>query len=102
MRSTLHRNCRSLHDYAQRGEMPPLERRLQYKFQSSEVIERCTLLAARIFKATGAAGLSDELPFGAILADLMAARQHISNQYEYYGSNWGAAMFGLENKDFLA
>ena len=39
--------------------------------------------------------------FGAILADLMAARQHISNQYEYYGSNWGAAMFGLENKDFL-
>jgi hypothetical protein len=31
----------------------------------------------------------------------MAARQHISNQYEYYGSNWGATMLGLENKDFL-
>src|SRR5262249_6242258 len=29
MRSTLQRNCRSLHDYAQRGEMPPLELRLQ-------------------------------------------------------------------------
>jgi 3-hydroxy-9,10-secoandrosta-1,3,5(10)-triene-9,17-dione monooxygenase len=101
MRTTLQRNSRLLHDYAQRGEMPPIELRLQYKFQSSEVIERCTLLAARIFKATGAAGLTDELPFGAILADLMAARAHISNQYEYYGSNWGAAMFGLENKDFL-
>ena len=101
MRTTLHRNFRTLHDYARRGETPPLELRLQYKFQSCEVIERCTLLAARIFKATGAAGLSDELPFGAILADLMAARQHISNQYEYYGSNWGAAMFGLENKDLL-
>jgi hypothetical protein len=50
---------------------------------------------------TGAAGLSEELPFGGILADLMAARQHISNQYEHYGSNWGAVMFGLENKDFL-
>jgi 3-hydroxy-9,10-secoandrosta-1,3,5(10)-triene-9,17-dione monooxygenase len=101
MRATLHRNFRSLHDYARRGEMPPLELRLQYKFQSSAVIERSTLLAARIFKATGAAGLSDELPFGRILADLMAARQHISNQYEHYGSNWGAAMFGLENKDLL-
>src|ERR1700737_1026403 len=78
-----------------------LELRLQYKFQSSAVIERCTLLAARIFKATGAAGLSDELPFGRILTDLMAARQHISNQYDYYGSNWGAAMFGLESKVFL-
>jgi 3-hydroxy-9,10-secoandrosta-1,3,5(10)-triene-9,17-dione monooxygenase len=101
MRTTLHRNFATLHDYARRGEMPPLELRLQYKFQSSAVIERCTLLASRIFKATGAAGLSDELPFGRILADLMAARQHISNQYDYYGSNWGAAMFGLENKDLL-
>ena len=102
MRTTLYRNFRTLHDYARRGETPPLELRLQYKFQSSAVIERSTLLAARIFKATGAAGLADELPFGRILADLMAARQHISNQYEYYGSNWGAVMLGLENKDFLA
>jgi 3-hydroxy-9,10-secoandrosta-1,3,5(10)-triene-9,17-dione monooxygenase len=101
MRATLHRNFRTLHDYARRGETPPLELRLQYKFQSSAVIERSTHLAARIFKATGAAGLSDELPFGRILADLMAARQHISNQYEHYGSNWGAVMLGLENKDFL-
>jgi 3-hydroxy-9,10-secoandrosta-1,3,5(10)-triene-9,17-dione monooxygenase len=101
MRATLHRNFRSLHDYARRGETPPLALRLQYKFQSTEVMERSTLLAARIFKATGAAGLSDELPFGRILADLMAARQHVSNQYEYYGSNWGAAMFGMESKDLL-
>ena len=101
MRTTLYRNFRTLHDYARRGETPPLELRLQYKFQSSAVIERSTLLAARIFKATGAAGLADELPFGKILADLMAARQHISNQYEYYGTNWGATMFGLENKDLL-
>ena len=101
MRTTLHRNFATLHDYARRSERPPLELRLQHKFQSSAVIERCTLLASRIFKSTGAAGLSDELPFGRILADLMAARQHISNQYDYYGSNWGAAMFGLESKDFL-
>jgi len=101
MRTTLYRNFRTLHDYARRGETPPLELRLRYKFQSSAVIERSTLLAARIFKATGAAGLADELPFGRILADLMAARQHISNQYEYYGTNWGATMFGLENKDLL-
>jgi len=90
-----------LHDYARRAEVPPLELRLRYKFQSSSVVERCTLLAARIFKATGAAGLLNELPFGRILADLMAARQHISNQYEHYCSNWGAVMFGLENQDYL-
>jgi 3-hydroxy-9,10-secoandrosta-1,3,5(10)-triene-9,17-dione monooxygenase len=101
MHMTLQRNCGVLHDYARQAAVPPLDLRLQYKFQSSSVVERCTLLAARIFKATGAAGLSDELPFGRIFADLMAARQHISNQYEHYGSNWGAVMFGSENKDFL-
>jgi 3-hydroxy-9,10-secoandrosta-1,3,5(10)-triene-9,17-dione monooxygenase len=101
MRAILHRNFRVLQDYAEHSETPPLELRLQYKFQSSAVIERCTRLAARLFKASGAGGLSDELPFGRILADLMAARQHISNQYEFYGGNWGGVMFGLANKDFL-
>jgi 3-hydroxy-9,10-secoandrosta-1,3,5(10)-triene-9,17-dione monooxygenase len=101
MTATLHRNFRNLHAYARRGETPPLEERLRYKFQSTAVTERCTLLAARIFKATGAAGLSEELPFGGILADLMAGRQHISNQYEYVGSSWGGVMFGLENKDLM-
>jgi len=101
MKTILHRNFQNLHAYARRGETPPLAERLQYKFQSTAVTERCTLLAARIFKATGAAGLAEELPFGGILTDLMAGRQHISNQYEYVGSNWGGVMFGLESKDLM-
>ncbi len=83
------------------AQLQAIEERLRYKFQSTEVTERCTLLAARIFKATGAAGLAEGLPFGGILADLMAGRQHISNQYEYVGSSWGGVMFGLENKDLM-
>ena len=102
MRLALHHTFHKLHDYARRGETPPLDERLKFKFQSTWVTERCTLLASRIFKATGAAGLSDELPFGGILADLMAGRQHISNQFEYVGSNWGAAMFGSQDsKDLM-
>jgi 3-hydroxy-9,10-secoandrosta-1,3,5(10)-triene-9,17-dione monooxygenase len=79
MKTILHRNFRNLHAYAERG----------------------TLLAARIFKATGAAGLAEDLPFGGILADLTAGRQHISNQYEYVGSSWGGVMLGMENKDLM-
>jgi 3-hydroxy-9,10-secoandrosta-1,3,5(10)-triene-9,17-dione monooxygenase len=101
MKTILHRNFRDLHAHAERGETPPLELRLKYKFQSTAVTERCTLLAARIFKATGAAGLTDELPFGGILADLTAGRQHISNQYDYVGASWGGVMFGAENKDLM-
>jgi hypothetical protein len=86
---------------AVKNSVPALGLRLQYKFQSSAVVERCTSLAVRMFLATGAAGLSDELPFGAVHADLMVARQHISNQYDYYGGNWGGVMFGQENQDLL-
>jgi 3-hydroxy-9,10-secoandrosta-1,3,5(10)-triene-9,17-dione monooxygenase len=101
MKTTLHRTFEILHGYAQRGETPPLEERLKFKFQSTAVTERCVGYAARIFKATGAAGLLEEQPFGGILADLTAGRQHISSQFEYVGSNWGGAMFGFESKDFM-
>jgi hypothetical protein len=41
------------------------------------------------------------MPFGGILADFTAGRQHISNQYDYVGSSWGGVMFGTENRDLM-
>jgi 3-hydroxy-9,10-secoandrosta-1,3,5(10)-triene-9,17-dione monooxygenase len=96
MKTILHRNFRTLADYAARRELPPTAMRLQYKFQSSVVAERCSLLAARLLKATGGPGLSNQLPFVRILADINAARQHVTNQFEAVGRNSGAVMLGLE------
>jgi 3-hydroxy-9,10-secoandrosta-1,3,5(10)-triene-9,17-dione monooxygenase len=50
-----------------------------------------------LFKLTGAAGITADLPFGRILNDITTGRQHLANQFEYYGRNWGATMFGLPN-----
>src|SRR5260370_37469464 len=44
MTNILRRNLRDLHACAGRGETPPLEERLRYKFQSTEGHPRCTLL----------------------------------------------------------
>jgi 3-hydroxy-9,10-secoandrosta-1,3,5(10)-triene-9,17-dione monooxygenase len=102
MKTILHRNFRTMEDYAERGEMPPVEERLRYKFHSAAVAERCSLLAVKLFKATGGAGLYNDLPFGRILADITAGRQHVSNQYEMIGRNWAAALFGAtENRDLM-
>jgi 3-hydroxy-9,10-secoandrosta-1,3,5(10)-triene-9,17-dione monooxygenase len=102
MKTILHRNFAHLQEYAERGEMPPLAVRVEYKFHSARVAERCSRLASKLFKAAGSAGIYDGLPFGRILADVNAARQHISNQYEMLGRNWAAAMFGtLDNKDLM-
>jgi 3-hydroxy-9,10-secoandrosta-1,3,5(10)-triene-9,17-dione monooxygenase len=96
MKTILFRDFEHLMRHAEQGTTPPMNERLAYKFYSSWVPERCSLLAARLFKATGAAGLSSDLPFGRILNDIAAGRQHLAVQYEYYGRNWGATMFGLE------
>jgi 3-hydroxy-9,10-secoandrosta-1,3,5(10)-triene-9,17-dione monooxygenase len=102
MRTVLFRNMRSIAAYAERRELPPIAERIKYKFQSALVGERCSLLAARLFKATGAAGIYDELPFGRFMADITAGRQHLSNQYELVGRNYGAALLGAgENKDLM-
>ncbi len=102
MKTILHRNFRNLETYAERHEMPPLKQRIQYKFHSAWVAERCQQLAARLFKAAGAAGIYDEFPFGRILADLTVGRQHISNQFEQAGKAAGATLFGIEEtKDFV-
>ena len=81
--------------------MPPLKRRVEYKFHNAVVAERCSLLASRLFKAAGTGGIAADLPFGRILNDITVGRQHISNQYEIAGRTFGSFLFGIETlKDF--
>jgi 3-hydroxy-9,10-secoandrosta-1,3,5(10)-triene-9,17-dione monooxygenase len=94
MKLVLRRNMAVLWEYGARGEVPPMLLRQQFKFQSASVSHRCAELAARLMRATGAAGIYDEQPFGRTLADINAARQHIANQFEMVGRNWGISILG--------
>jgi 3-hydroxy-9,10-secoandrosta-1,3,5(10)-triene-9,17-dione monooxygenase len=98
-------NIARLTAYAERGETPPLTERMQYKFQTAYAVERVSLLAQRLFKAAGASGIYVETsPFGRILADINVGRQHVNNQYEPAGRNWGRVMLGgseAENRDIF-
>jgi 3-hydroxy-9,10-secoandrosta-1,3,5(10)-triene-9,17-dione monooxygenase len=102
MKTILHRNFSVLEDYAKRGEMPPLKLRMEYKFHNAWVAERCTLLAAKLFKAVGTSGIFSDQPFGRFLADINTGRQHVSNQFEANGKSFGASLFGIEEtKDLV-
>jgi 3-hydroxy-9,10-secoandrosta-1,3,5(10)-triene-9,17-dione monooxygenase len=102
MKTILHRNFTVLEGYAARGEMPPMKLRMEYKFHNAWVAERCSLLAARLFKASGSAGIFADVPYGRILNDINAGRTHISNQFEANGRSFGAALFGIEEtKDLV-
>jgi 3-hydroxy-9,10-secoandrosta-1,3,5(10)-triene-9,17-dione monooxygenase len=94
MKLVLRRNMAVLWEFGERDEVPPLTLRQQYKFQSATVSHRCAELATRLMRATGAAGIYDEQPFGKALADINAARQHIANQFEMVGRNFGVSILG--------
>ena len=88
------RNVGNLMGYAERGEVPPAHERLKYKFQMATASERCRASGERILQAAGASGIATQHRFGRTLADLTAARQHITNQYEMHARHWGAHLFG--------
>ena len=44
----------------------------------------------------------DDHPFGRILTDINAGRQHNANQYEVVARNWGLSLLGLEPRRDLA
>ena len=88
------RNVHNLTVYARRGEVPPPQERLKYKFQMATMTERCRDLAARIVQCAGASGIATQYNFGRTLADITSARQHISNQHEMHARHWGAYILG--------
>jgi 3-hydroxy-9,10-secoandrosta-1,3,5(10)-triene-9,17-dione monooxygenase len=99
MKCILHRNFAEIDAFARRGEQPPESARLLYRYQSSVVADRCLDLAAKLFKGAGGSGLYANQAFGRIYTDLIAARQHVSNQCQISGRGLGATLLGLENRD---
>ncbi len=78
-----------------------LQDRMILRLQASRTADRCCRLMHRIFVAAGAGGLSSEAPFGRILADIQASRQHAANQFEPFAQTLGASLLGLEPEDSL-
>jgi 3-hydroxy-9,10-secoandrosta-1,3,5(10)-triene-9,17-dione monooxygenase len=101
MRFTLHRNFARMAPYAERGETPPLDERLLFKFQCTSVPRRCQALALPLFNAAGGSGIFESQPFGRFYTDILATGNHVGNHYQSAGRNWGGVMMGLESQDTL-
>lgn len=97
----LHRNFEVLERYAENGETPSMEERVQYRFQASYPPERISLIASRLFKAAGGAAVYSQGPYGRFLADINVGRQHAANQFHMYGANWARVQLGQPNQDYF-
>ena len=97
------RNFVRLLAHAEAKELPPIEERLQVKYQLSLNTERCRIAANKLLEASGASGLyTTRHPYGRIVADITAARQHITNSVALHARDWGQVMLGQPRRhDFM-
>jgi 3-hydroxy-9,10-secoandrosta-1,3,5(10)-triene-9,17-dione monooxygenase len=97
------RNFARLLSHAEAKELPPIEERLQVKYQLSLNTERCRIAANKLLEASGASGLyTTRHPYGRIVADITAARQHITNSVPLHARDWGQVMLGQPRRhDFM-
>ena len=98
--SLIERNYARLAAYAQRGDIPPFEERLRYKYQSSAVAHHCLEAGRQLFECAGGTGIFDNHRFGRILNDLTAAKQHAASQHRVTGRSLGAVLMGKDVQEW--
>ena len=99
MKTTLNRNFGVLMGKTRAGEPLDLDERLLFRFQSGQILERCSALISRMFYSCGALGIYRTGPICRTFADIHSGRTHIANNPAATGRNMGAVMLGLPNTD---
>ncbi|SNT00918.1 3-hydroxy-9,10-secoandrosta-1,3,5(10)-triene-9,17-dione monooxygenase [Sphingomonas laterariae] len=99
MKLTLNRNFAALMAGARAGEVPALDQRLLFRFQSAQVLDRCAQLITRLFYSCGAQGVYRTSPLARTFVDIHTGRTHVANNPLKVGRNVGGVMLGNANSD---
>lgn len=101
MRLVLLRNFSSMMQSVRDGQAIPIETRVEYRFQSAAVSERCATHVNRLLRYCGGRGIYLNNPITHTFLDLHAARAHVANNIDPYGRNYGGVLMGQNNTDFF-
>ena len=97
----LRRNFEELMAYARAGERIPIERRVQFRYESSMAVEKCVALVDRMFTACGGRAIYLDYPLQRFFQDIHACRAHYANNPAKPGLNFGAVQLGRKTTDFF-
>lgn len=100
-RLTLFRDMDELMEYARTGEDIPLERRVQYRFDSSNAVAKCIEAVDGLFTASGGRAIFLNSPLLRFFMDVHAARAHYANNPDKPGRNLGGVQLKLKNTDYF-
>jgi 3-hydroxy-9,10-secoandrosta-1,3,5(10)-triene-9,17-dione monooxygenase len=100
-RLTLHRNMDELMAIARSGADLPLERRVRFRFDSSNAVSKCVEAVDLLFTASGGRAIFLNSPLLRYFLDAHAARAHYANNPDKPGRNYGGVLLDLKNTDFF-
>jgi 3-hydroxy-9,10-secoandrosta-1,3,5(10)-triene-9,17-dione monooxygenase len=101
MRLVLLRNFKSMMQAARDSQPISVDTRVEYRFQSAAVAERCAMHVNRLLRYCGGRGIYLDNPITRIFLDLHAARAHVANNVDPFGRNYGGVLMGQNNSDFF-
>ena len=101
MKLVLNRNFDVLMDAARSGKAVDVEKRLQFRYQAAQVVDRCAKLSYQLLSACGGRGIFSDFPVVRHFQDIHAARAHYANNPDQFGKNFGGVMLGRDNTDFF-
>lgn len=99
MERAMYRNFDEMMEKARAGQPIPVEDRVQYRYDSAIVADRCAELTGKMLKACGGRGIFLGHPVLERHLDVLASQAHVANNAAMYGKNLGGVQFGLENTD---
>ncbi|HHX35329.1 MAG TPA: flavin-dependent monooxygenase [Gammaproteobacteria bacterium] len=99
LKLVLDRNYGELMEIAEKGELPGVEMRLLYRYQSAYVTNTCAEKVSALLKSMAASGLYKTNPVERIFRDVHQARGHIANNMAAYARAYGTVQLGLPNPD---
>jgi 3-hydroxy-9,10-secoandrosta-1,3,5(10)-triene-9,17-dione monooxygenase len=100
-RVVLHRNFDEMMALVRAGQDVPLDRRLRFRYDSSQAVVKAVAAVDALFTASGGRAIFLDHPLLRFFLDVHAARAHYANNPDKPGRNWGGVQLGLKNTDFF-
>ncbi|WP_420429121.1 acyl-CoA dehydrogenase family protein [Algiphilus sp.] len=99
MKLVLHRNFDEILDSVRQNKPLSIERRLHFRYQAAQVVDRCAERVSRLMGAAGGRGIFTDFSLHRYFLDVHTARAHYANNAHMFGSNFGGVMLGRDNTD---
>ena len=102
---TLHLKLMANYDemwqYVHQGETIPMDRRVQFKFESADSVRRACKVIEKLITSSGASVIFADNPIPQLLQDVLASRAHYGNNSVFFAKNCGQQLLGQQVSDYF-